>query len=130
LYESGSGTVSPGPPSALEDSHRPHRRAGAAADLERQADKTKTSPADQLVQIDHVLVVRKTQLSADPMNFLVGNSRHTGRHRLDAKGGDLLHPQPTGGSHANPGSLGPIARPEGAPVVIGIQQNRIPRLDI
>jgi MFS family permease len=37
------------PGSPLEDSNSPHRRAGSATDLERQANEAKTPPADQPV---------------------------------------------------------------------------------
>ena len=61
---------------SFKDCHGPHRRAGAPVDPERQSNETKTPAAEEQVQIDHVLVVRKAHLPADVMDLPVGDMAH------------------------------------------------------
>ena len=48
-----------------------HGRAGSSAYLERQTNKAKTPAANELMQIDEILVMRKTHFPENMMNLLV-----------------------------------------------------------
>src|SRR5512138_227187 len=116
--------------SDIKHSHGAYRRTGAAADLERQANKAETSSTNELVQIDQIFIVCESQLPADVMDFPVGNMAHARRLCLDAKRRDLLLPQPARRSRADPGTLLPIGGAEGAAIVVCIQQDRISLPDV
>jgi len=65
--------------SPREDRNGPHRRAGSTAYLQRQANKPKTSPANEPVQVDQVLIMRKAQFPTNMMHFPIRNVAHTRR---------------------------------------------------
>ena len=69
-----------------------HWRAGAAAYLERQADKAKASATDESVQVDQIFVMRKSQFAANEMDLLIRYVPHSGRHGLDPERRDLFLP--------------------------------------
>lgn len=62
--------------SPFEDSNCSYRRSGSSTYLERQTNKAKTSPTDEVMQIDHVLVVRKAHLTTNAMNVLIRSVDH------------------------------------------------------
>src|SRR3990172_894544 len=118
------------PPTCLsnripKDGNCPHRGSGAAADLERHANKTEAPAADQLVQVDQVLIMGEAQLSADLVDFFVGDLAHAGRHGLDAESRDPLPAQPACRLAADAGAVRPILCPKCAAIVIRIQQHGI-----
>src|SRR5262245_59619588 len=57
------------PRSIIEPRHRADRRAGAALDLQRNADETEAALADQLVEVDQPLHVGEAEIAADVVDL-------------------------------------------------------------
>src|SRR5215207_9033320 len=116
------------PTSPPEDGDGAHGRARPAAYLERQADEAEAAPAGQQVQVAHVLVVREAQLAADVMDFPVRDAAHARRGRLHAEGRDPTRAEPARGLDADARPPVPVVRPEGAPVVVCVEQDGVAAL--
>src|SRR5688572_27973003 len=86
-------------PLVVEHSHRPDRRAGAAAPLERQPDEAELALSDQRLQIAQAIHVRDVELQACLVDEDVHGSDRPGAHGVDAEMHDPLPRQPLGGGH-------------------------------
>src|SRR5665213_206343 len=83
--------------SAVEPRHRADRCAGAALDLDREADEAETPLADQLVEIDQPLHVGEAHVAADVVHLEIVAPCSARAHRLDAEHADALVAEPSCG---------------------------------
>lgn len=105
--------------------------AGAAPDLEREADELEAALADQLLHSDEPLDVRKAHVAADVMNLEIVAPRSARAHAFDPEHLDLLAAEPAGGFLRQPREVRQIPlRPVAASMKIHVQQHHVVRLDL
>ena len=81
------------------------------------------------MQINHVFIMCKTQLSANMMDFLIGDFQHAWRHCFDAKRRGLLFAQPACRIRADAWTVVPICCPKRTSIMICVEQNCIARFN-
>src|SRR4051812_37305476 len=122
--------TSSGAASTIQPRHRADRRAGAALDLDRKADKAEAALADELVEIDQPLHVGEAEIAADVMHLEVVAARPPRAHCLDAEHADALVAEPRRRFLGQPGKVGNEARRTvAAAKEIHVQKHGVLRLD-